>query len=189
MAIVNNTNQHRSNSRLLSVALVILILIFSGEALYVFRIRSVNRLIRNPASIEITDESSAHEIFAKAWYSEHQGDYQTALQLYNRIESRGDKEFIEKVKYNMGTLYLKQAAKHWNTKGVWAYTEVNTLRSFAEHALTEAVKLNNANWNARYNLEYAWRIKPPPKTVEKADWTGRRSSVHAIYPGIPGGGP
>lgn len=190
MAMINNNNsRRRPNNRIPRTLLIILILGLIGEAVYVYKIHSINQAILNPAGIEITDDSSAHEIFAKAWYVDQQGDYQAALQLYNTIESNRNTALAEKVKYNMGTIYLKQAAKHWNAKGVWAYTEVTALRSFAEQSLTEVVKLNNKNWDARYNLEYALRIKPPPKVVEKADWTGRRSSVHAIYPGIPGGGP
>ena len=171
------------------ILLIVFVSIFVVDAGYFFKIKSINRSLQNPATLIISDDSSSHLIFAKAWYLAEQGDYQSALQLYNRIENDLNEQLVEKVKFNMGTLYLKQAALHWNTKGVWAYTEVTTLRSFAERALTEAVELNNLNWDARYNLEYALRIKPPPKEVEKADWTGRRSSVHAIYPGIPGGGP
>jgi len=188
-AIKKITSYSWRYSRIAGILFFTLIVGLIGEAVYVYKIHSINQAILNPADIDVTDDSSAHEIFAKAWYVNQQGDYQTALQLYSTIENSNNTAFAEKVKYNMGTLYLKQAAKHWNAKGVWAYSEVNALRSFAEQLLTEVVKLNNANWDARFNLEYALRIKPPPKVVEKADWTGRRSSVHAIYPGIPGGGP
>ena len=188
-AIKDKNGCRRLNSRIPGILLVSLVLGFIGEAIYIYKVHSINQAILNPAEIQVTDDSSTHEIFAKAWYVDQQGDYQTALQLYNTIENNSDTAFAEKVKYNMGTLYLKQAAKHWNAKGVWAYAEVSALRNFAEQSLTEVVRLNNANWDARFNLEYALRIKPPLKKVEKADWTGRRSSVHAIYPGIPGGGP
>ena len=190
MATLTTQKPHpRVTVNFVKILLVVLIVAFAVNAAYLYRINSINQSLKNPATLQISDQSSAYQIFAKAWYLAGQGDYQTALQMYNRIENDSDKRLVEKVKFNMGTLYLRQAAQHWNSKGVWAYTEVTTLRSFAEKSLTDAVRLNKSNWNARYNLEYALRIKPPPKEVEKADWTGRRSSVHAIYPGIPGGGP
>ncbi len=187
--LIDRTAHRLPRNNLPTILLIVVILIFVVNAVYFFKIKSINRSLQYPAKLIISDDSSPHLIFAKAWYLAEQGDFQTALQLYNKIENDLNEQFVEKVKFNMGTIYLKQAAEYWNSKGVWAYTEVTTLRSFAERALTETVELNNHNWDARFNLEYALRIKPPPKEVEKADWTGRRSSVHAIYPGIPGGGP
>ena len=176
-------------SSLVVIILAGLVLGFAAEAYNVYRISSDNRLVLNPEAIVVADKTSPQAVFAKAWLMEKDGDYQTALQLYNSLEHRTDGALLEMVHYNMGTLYLKQAAKHWNTKGVWAYTQVNTLTHLAEQSFKTVLRENSENWNARYNLEYALRIKPPPKIVDKADWTGRRSSVHSIYPGIPGGGP
>ena len=159
------------------------------EGWEIHRISQINRAIKEPESIRIDADSPPEIRFAKAWQLGQRGEIQEALRLYSQIEHEVDSKQIEKIKFNMGTLYLKQAASYWNSQGVWAYSEVLTWAALAQNALHEVLVLNPYNWDARYNLEYALRIEPPPRESEKADWTGHKSSVHAIYPGLPGGGP
>ena len=149
-----------------------------------------NSLIENPENITQPDTELPPEVlFAKARYLNQQGDYQQALRLYLLIEKSGDQDFQNKVQYNMGVIYLQQAAKLWNAKGVWEYSQINTLLDLAEQYLREVLAHKPEHWQARFNLEYALRIRPPAKEQEKADWQGHKSSVHAIMPGIPVGGP
>jgi len=185
----------RPNFSLLQSPMLVYILLFLlviaslAQSFKIYRIENINQALSSPQSIEINEHTPAQLVFAKAWYLENTGQFQEALRLYNRLDNSVDKPLFESVKYNMGTLYLKQAAKHWNSKGVWAYSQVNTWTGLAEQAFREVLNKNPNNWDARYNLEYALRIKPPLKEVDKADWTGHKSSVHSIYPGIPGGSP
>ena len=111
------------------------------------------------------------------------------MRLYLQIEPLVDAGFRVDVKYNMGTIYLQQAAKLWNAKGVWEYGQINTLLDLAEQAFKQVLAVEPGHWQARYNLEFALRIRPPAKEEEKADWQGHKSSVHAIMPGLPEGGP
>ena len=149
-----------------------------------------NSLIENPENITQPDTELPPEVlFAKARYLNQQGDYQQALRLYLLIEQSGDQDFQNKVQYNMGVIYLQQATKLWNAKGVWEYSQINTLLDLAEQYLREVLAHKPEHWQARFNLEYALRIRPPAKEQEKADWQGHKSSVHAIMPGIPVGGP
>ena len=149
-----------------------------------------NELIQNPDAIAEADGDLPPEvIFAKAAQLNRQGDFQQALRLYLQIEPLVDAGFRVDVKYNMGTVYLQQAAKLWNAKGVWEYGQINTLLDLAEQAFKQVLAVEPEHWQARYNLEFALRIRPPAKEEEKADWQGHKSSVHAIMPGIPEGGP
>lgn len=149
-----------------------------------------NELILNPEAIAVAAGDYPSEvIFAKALELNRQGDFQQALRLYLQIEPLVDAGFRGDVKYNMGTVYLQQAAKLWNAKGVWEYGQINTLLDLAEQAFKEVLAVEPGHWQARYNLEFALRIRPPAKEEEKADWQGHKSSVHAIMPGIPEGGP
>lgn len=149
-----------------------------------------NDLIQNPASISANLADLPPEvIFARARHINREGDFQQALRLYLQIEPLVDDDFRTDVKYNMGTVYLQQAAKLWNAKGVWEYGQINTLLDLAEQAFKEVLSADPEHWSARYNLEFALRIRPPAKEEEKADWQGHKSSVHAIMPGLPEGGP
>lgn len=175
--------------------LIVLVLLLGAtgalilESIEIDRIRQINQAIAQPETIRIEADSAPEIVFAKAWQLGQSGDIQQALRLYSRIEHAASPREIERIKFNMGTLYLNQAAQYWNSQGVWAYSEVVTWSSLAQQALHEVLVMNPSNWDARFNLEYALRITPPPRESEKADWTGHKSSVHAIYPGLPGGGP
>ncbi len=160
---------------------------FEGWRLY--RLATYNRMLEDIARVAVSEHTPPEVIFAKARQLDRLGDYQEALRLYNSIENRGDAAFRERVLYNMATVYLREAAKHWNAQGVWAYAQVNSLLERAEDGYREVLRMNPGNFDARYNLEYAYRITPPPKDTGKADWRGSKSSVFATLPGIPGGGP
>jgi len=149
-----------------------------------------NAMIRQPDTIVLAGDNLPPEvIFAKAVELNREGDFQQALRLYLQIEPLVDAGFRVDVKYNMGAIYLQQAAKLWNAKGVWEYGQINTLLDLAEQAFKQVLAVEPEHWQARYNLEFALRIRPPAKEEEKADWQGHKSSVHAIMPGIPEGGP
>ncbi len=166
-----------------------LILAMIAEAGQWYRIRQINLAVANPEAIVIDDNSPVEIIFAKAWHLGRNGEFQEALRLYNRIEYRAAPAEFERIKYNMGHIYLTEAARYWNEQGVWAYSEVLAWSALAQKAFRDVLLVNPSNWDARFNLEFALRISPPPRETEKADWTGHKSSVHSIYPGIPGGGP
>jgi len=159
------------------------------ESYAVFRIARQNTLLSQPERVEIDDETPPVLVFAKAHQLERSGEIQGALRLYTSILDRGDERLREQVHYNLGTLYLREAAELWNAKGVLEYVRVNTLVALAKEQLQKALRLNPDNWNARFNLEYAHRITPPAKEREKADWHGAKSSIFATVPTIPGGAP
>jgi mxaK protein len=159
------------------------------ESYAVFRIARQNTLIDQPERIEIDDKTPPVLVLAKAHQLERSGEPQEALRLYTSILDRGDERLREQVHYNLGTLYLREAAVLWNAKGVLEYVRVNTLVAQAKEQLQKALRLNPDNWDARFNLEYAHRITPPAKEREKADWHGAKSSIFATVPTIPGGAP
>jgi mxaK protein len=159
------------------------------ELFTIYTISEYNRYIEDPSRLQSTQDHPPQLIFAKAHYVDAQGQYREALSLYNSIEYHDAPTLRERVKYNMGTIYLQEAVKLWNAEGVEAYARVNTLLELAEAAYREVLRLNDQNWDARYNLEYAMRIRPPAKTVGKADWKAKKRSIYAVFPGIPGGGP
>lgn len=154
------------------------------------RIHTWNQLVDQPERGSASEEVFPDEVlFARAYAQNQLGDYQRALRTYNQIEQSGKNNIKNRVRYNMGSIYLQQAAKLWNDKGVWEYNQINTLLDLAEQSFRKVLLEDSANWQARFNLEYALRIRPPAKEQEESDWTGQKTSVHAILPGIPSGGP
>jgi mxaK protein len=161
--------------------------LYEGVALY--RAHRDRQLMARPARIEVADGTTPELVFAKAHDLALHGDRQEAVRLYGTLVNKGDGHFRSRVRYNLGTLYLRDAAELWNAKGVLEYIRVNTLVAAAKENLRESLRLEPERWDARYNLEYAYRITPPPKEKPKADFQGSKSSVFATLPSLPGGGP
>lgn len=174
-----------------SWTLLLICLLLAGlEFNALSKIHAANRLIADPNAItESKSELPPEVIFAKAFALDKQGHYLDALRLYAQIENAGDPLLQERARYNTGSAYLRQAAQLWNSKGVWEAKQIHTLLDLAEQSLRKVLQHNPHHWQARFNLEYAQRIRPPAEQQDENNWQGHKSSVHAIMPGIPAGGP
>lgn len=171
------------------ITLLILLGGAAHEGFALYRVVRDNRLIAAPTGIEIDAATRPEVVFAKAYQAARGGDTREALRLYGTLVQGGDERSRARTHYNLGTLYLRDAAKLWNAKGVLEYVRVNTLVAAAKENLREALRLEPGLWDARYNLEYAYRITPPPKEQPKSDFKASKGSVYATIPSLPGGGP
>jgi len=126
---------------------------------------------------------------ARANLEAQKGHWQKALQLDTEALPLARGKVKQKLAYNLGTLYLQEASKRWQHSGVWEYSRVVTLLGLARENLREAVRLDPTDLDARYNLELALRIQPPPRERQPAKWQGHKASVFATLPGLPRGGP
>lgn len=171
------------------LAAIVLLVIAGYESYMLYKISTINQLIANGVAADYEANTAPELVFARAFRAEQDDRIQEALELYNTIENSANPRIVEQSKYNTGTLFLQGAANRWNELGVFAYAEVDTLVNLAEENFRDTLRMNPDNKDARYNLEYTLRIRPPRKEVEKSDWEGSKSSVYAILPGIPQGGP
>lgn len=181
--------RHLSPSRLLALASL---LCLATGLLESYQILSLNRLNENLANPGVNADSPEQEprlVFARAFDRQQKGDPLEAIRLYGTLVGQGDRHFRAMVHYNLGTLYLKDAAKLWKDRGLLEYVRINTLLAAATDNLRESLTLEPDNWDARWNLEYAFRITPPPREKPKADFQGSKSSVFSTLPSLPGGGP
>jgi mxaK protein len=171
----------------------LLTLLILGGVLYhgftIWQLETLNRAIADPDSIVVDNNTDDILVFAKAWHLEQTGNTNEAINLYSSLRSTKDTDLRIRAFHNLGTIYLRDGAKHWNARGVLDYPHVVTQVELAKQNYREALRLNPDDWDARYNLEYAWRITPPPKEKAKSDFQGSKSSVFSTLPGLPGGGP
>jgi len=159
------------------------------HGLELWRQTTLNRAVENPGAILVDDHTPALLIFAKARHLVKIGNDDEAIRLYASLSNTPDPDLRGRALHNLATIYLKEAAKRWNAHGVLEAAHVGTQVQLAKENYREALRLNPDNWDARFNLEYAWRITPPPKERAKADFQGSKSSVFSTLPGLPGGGP
>lgn len=173
----------------LAATLVALGITEGWEGVQLYRAIHHNRALAHIDSLQPDAQTKPDLLVAKANRYIQQGKLQLALRLYTQALPRTEGRLKQKLSYNLGTLYLREAAGLWNRQGVWAYSRVITLLGLARDHLREAVRLDPDDLNARYNLEYALRITPPPREREPAKWQGTKTSVFATLPGLPQGGP
>jgi len=168
------------------------ILLFVGATYHAARLvklASINHAIANPERGKVDEDTPEAVLFAKALWLEQNGKSAESIRLYSRLRNTQDLDLRSRALHNLATIYLIDGARHWHAHGVLDYAHVSTQVELAKEYYREALRLNPDNWDARYNLEYAWRITPPPKERPKSDFTGSKSSVYSTLPGLPGGGP
>ena len=161
--------------------------LWQGVALW--QTETVQRLLDAPDNIVVDEHSAPLLIFAKARRLAQSGNPAEAIRLYASLAATPDAELRARALHNLATLYLQDAARRWNAHGVLEAAHVSAEVELAKQNYREALRLNPDDWDARFNLEYAWRITPPPKEKAKADFQGSKSSVFSTLPGLPGGGP
>ncbi len=154
-----------------------------------WRLAVLNHALAEPDNIIVDENTPAVLIFAKARRLAQTGNAGEAIRLYSSLRNTQDQDLRARALHNLATLYLGDAAKRWNAHGVLEATHVGTEVELAKENYREALRLAPDDWDARFNLEYAWRITPPPKEKPKADFQGTKSSVFSTLPGLPGGGP
>jgi len=159
-----------------------------AECFWFLRLARINNEIRD-ASTEVSATDDPYLRFAKSWRTARDGDAYAAIREYALLSSSEDALLRERVNYNIGTLYLEQADALWQSSGLLEFERVTTLLTLAKQYLIETLRMNPLNTDARYNLEYAGRITPPPRETEAPKWQGTKSSVFSTLPGLPGGGP
>lgn len=159
------------------------------QGFILYRLAEIDRALAHPEGVEVDENTAGILIFAKARRMDQAGDAGEAIRLYSSLRNCKDGELRARAFYNLGVIYLRDAAQRWNARGVLDYARVSTQVELAKENLRESLRLNPDNWDARYNLEFAWRITPPPREKGKADFQGSKSSVFATLPGLPGGGP
>ncbi|MFM8333764.1 MAG: MxaK protein [Candidatus Methylumidiphilus sp.] len=149
----------------------------------------IKHALAHPETIKIDETTPAILVFAKARKFSQTGHDGEAIRLYASLRNTPDLALRERALHNLGTLYLRDAATRWNARGVLEAAHVGTQVELAKDSYREVLRLNPNNWDARFNLEYAYRITPPPREQAKADFQGSKSSVFSTLPGLPVGGP
>lgn len=165
------------------------LLVLAAEGLRLWGDWRMQRRAAAVAGLEVDDSTPPRLVFAKAMQLAREGQEEPAQQLFALLQASTDATLRQTARYNLGTLYLKRAAERWHALGVWDYDRINPLLDLAEAAFRELLREQPAHPQGRYNLEYALRIRPPPREQEERAQQGRKQSVFAILPGAPRGGP
>ncbi|MDQ3773513.1 MAG: MxaK protein [Pseudomonadota bacterium] len=149
--------------------------------------RTIERLLAGE-DIPITGDAPPEVMFARAHWLMQKNRGDEAIDLFNRLEGKGDPEFRARLRYNLGNLYLTRAIALTEQS---EYERAFTLTALAKDLYREALRLDSWDWDAKYNLEVAMRLVPdlPQAETDEPDQQRRQQGLWSSIPGFPRGLP
>ena len=120
--------------------------------------------------------------FAAAYAAQREGRHQDARLIYSRLERSRDLRLRVAALYNTGNTYLDQAS------AIDRQTDADRavpLIELAKRSYREALAVDPACWDARYNLERALLLLPDAYDKKVIEVEGRQSPVRTVIGGDP----
>lgn len=118
--------------------------------------------------------------FAAAYAAQREARYQDARLIYSALEHGTDRALRVAALYNAGNTYLEEAA---GIDMQTAADRVVPLIELAKRSYREALALDPAQWDARYNLERALLLLPDAYDKKVVEVEGRQSPVRTVIGG------
>ncbi len=177
--------RHPTRSALVALALLALLAAHDGWRLA--QTRALNERIAAGRVPEAEQPGSRPEVrFAAAWAQAASGATDAALARYGTLH--GDDPLGRAARYNSANLLLRQAAR---LRDGAQPGQALALVELAKEQYREVLRVDPADWNARYNLERAQRLVPDPDEEEEAPADVKRNAERAATtmrgysPGMP----
>ena len=155
--------------QLLTIALVLALGSMLMLVLTLLQLRGLQQYNRAVQANEMEIAATGNHLagkFARAWQFHQQGDFNRALEIYNKIESRGSGMFQRAVRYNQADLYLRMASE----SGHNSQQDIATpLIELAKHLYRQLLREDSQHWPSKYNLESALKLQPDLDSAEFPD--------------------
>jgi len=130
-------------------------LIAAQQGLRLHLANQVNEAIAS-ASVSSADDGAAEARFARALALSKAGDSAAALQVYKAL-IQGDRGDLKRsALYNLGNLHLREAMQ----AGPDEAAKSLPLIELAKQSYRDLLRIDPADWDARYNLERALLLAP-----------------------------
>lgn len=149
--------------------------------------RTIERLLAGE-DISVAGDAPPEVVFARAHWLMQKNRGDEAIELFNRLEGKGDPGFRARLRYNLGNLYLARAIALTEQS---EFARAFTLAALAKDLYREALRLESQDWDAKYNLEVAMRLVPdlPQAETDEPDKQRRQQGLWSSIPGFPRGLP
>ncbi len=98
--------------------------------------------------------------FANARYYYRHGVIDKALEAYVSVAAMDEPELRNAAHFNTGNLYLAEAIKLLETRGISAWDEAGPLVALAKESYQKALRLQPDWSEAKYNYQLALRLAP-----------------------------
>lgn len=146
----------------------------------------------NIAAKKITGNSDPDAIFADAYYWGLNGNQQKSLDLYARVINSNNDAIKKNANFNVANVYLKQAYKMLDDRGLEVWDQVQPLLAMAKEGYRDALRVSPNWFEAKYNYELAIRLAPiiesksSKNTRDEDDIEETDSRPPDGWPAIPG---
>jgi mxaK protein len=167
----------RIAARLPWIALILALLMLADGYRWWQAVR-LNHAIDNGEIVKHGDNVPPEGLFAQAYFAMRQGNQQSAIALYKRIEAQPVlAELKLSATYNRGNRYLQQA--------IALHSEDNQqlsvpLAEMAKDAYRSVLRSDPSHWDAKYNLERALRLVPDPDDTAEEEAAMPQQSERAV---------
>lgn len=121
------------------------------------QLREGERINSAIASARVTDfdASIPQARFARALALGRTGELEAALKTYKSLYTERSGDLRQRALYNVGNLYMRNAFAHQADPA-----QLLPLVELAKQSYRELLRLEPADWDARFNLEVALRLAP-----------------------------
>ncbi len=164
-----------SAKKLTVVLLITAIASGVGAAWQAYRIRQIENFNRAVASgkTPLTDTQSFEARFSAAYWLARGGRYQDATLLFLQLLENGTATQKSAVQYNLGNIFFLRGLLI-NGRDMTVRDEAVYLFTQAKTAYMQSLKLDNAHWDARHNLDRILMMLPedPSPGVGESDSPG-----------------
>ena len=147
----------------LVLAAAVLVALLVWELYELGRLRDWNRAMEDGTVTGLKGSLPAPLLFAQAYHQPPGGDYRDALALYKRAEVAGDPALQAIARYNSGNVYFRAGLAMREADNE---QQAVPLLELAKGSYRQALRLDPANWDARYNLERVLRQRPEPEDLD-----------------------
>ncbi len=160
-----------------TATLAALMLAIGYDSIRLMQEQRFNHALVSGDAVSIDGPGGALRQFAKAFDLQQAGDFRNAVQAYAAIDTRPDSRLQMDIKFNLANLYFQEALKLGETG---ANDLAMPLVELAKQNYKEILRIDNGNWDAKYNLELALVRSPDTEPVDALEERNPEHSPRAL---------
>ena len=161
----------------LTAAALVVIALGAYELRQLARLTDWNRAMADGSVVALKGQLPPALLFAQAYHSGPDVDYQIVLGLYKRAELAEDFRLRAAAIYNSGNVYFREG---FAMRKADNEQQAVPLLELAKGRYRQALKEDPGNWDARYNLERVLRQRPEPDDLDSGGLDSPQQAERAV---------
>ena len=157
----------------ISAILAALTLAIGYDGMRLLQDQEFNHAVATGDEESITGREDTHGQFLNAYRLQQQRDFRKAVRAYAAIDARSRSPLQTHIKYNLANLYFREALRMRETG---SNDLAMPLIELAKQNYKEILRIDDNNWDAKFNLELALILAPE---MDPADALEERNPEHS----------